>query len=91
MGKNTCIITMEAIRNNPELRFHVEPHLDEVAINPDGFFCRTLVTAGIWDFVTAKPFKILSLAVAEFLLNLEEGKFVTFIVTLKLALGFQCS
>lgn len=68
---------MEAIRNNPELYVHVELHLDEVVINPDGFFRRTLLATGIWDFITAKPTKILSEVVANFLLHLEDGKFVT--------------
>lgn len=77
MGKGTYIVTMEAIKNNPELYVQVEPHLDEAAINPDRFFRRTQVNAEIWNFFTAKPSKILSLAVAEFLLNLEESKFVT--------------
>lgn len=68
---------MEEIRTKPDTHTVIEPHFDEAIMEKDGFFRRAVTATGLWSFVTAKPSRMLTIAVAELLLNLREGELST--------------
>lgn len=72
--------TKEIQMKDAEKNHFIEPHLDENTLNPDRFFRRILIQAGLWEFVTSQPSNILPMAVVEFYLHLKEGSTVISII-----------